>query len=80
MRQRVAAEGGGFLDRGADLLQRELRAVERIVGQATPPETMILIWSAPWRICSRTAARTASAPSATSMQKVMALQQLQARL
>ena len=36
---------------------------------------MILIWSAPWRICSRTARRTSSAPSASDMVKAMALQQ-----
>ena len=36
---------------------------------------MILIWSAPWRISSRTARRTSSGPSASDSVKAMALQQ-----
>ena len=34
------------------------------VGEATPPEPMILMWCAPWRSSSRTARTHASTPSA----------------
>ena len=63
--QHVAAEGLGLLDGGGDLVgSRTAGYSSGSYGEATPPETMILTWSAPWRICSRTALRTLSAPSA----------------
>ena len=53
-----------FLDDRPDLIDRDLRRVWRVDGRQTPPLAMTLIQSAPARICSRAARRTASTPSA----------------
>jgi hypothetical protein len=71
VRTDIAAKGVRLLT-AASTRHRELQAVERIVGDATPPDIMIFTWSQPWHL---PAPRGGSVtPSAMPMENDKALQ------